>query len=201
MAPNILAADAAGDALTVALEAGGQVLTARRGARAKHDESLLPAVESLLKRAGLEWEDLDAVAVPSGPGRFTGIRIGMAFAAMAGMKLKISALALSRLETAAEKCSADDILAALPGWKKEVYSQLFRRKKSGLASVEDAAWTAPDAWPALQAQAEAKGATVAFHDTDARDLLAPARRRLASGKFPPFKPFYLKPAGYERPGR
>jgi len=193
----ILAVDAAGDALSVALESRGKVLTARRGAKAKHDESLLPAVESLLKRAKLGWKDLDAVAVPSGPGRFTGIRIGMAFAAILAMKLKIPALALSRLEAAAEKSDGTDILAALPGWKEEVYSQLFRGKKP----VGDAAWTTPDAWPAMKAQAEAKGHIVSFHDTDARDLIPVARRRLAAKKIPKFEPFYLKPAGYERPGR
>ena len=197
----ILAVDATGDALTVALETGGKVLTARRGAKTKHDESLLPAVESLLKGAKLSWKDLDAVAVPSGPGRFTGIRIGMAFAAILAMKLKIPALALSRLEAAAEKCCEDDILAALPGWKEEVYSQLFKRRKTGLASMEAAVWTLPAAWPAARAQAEAKGLSVSFHDTDARDLLPVARRYLAAKKIPPFKPFYLKPAGYERPAR
>lgn len=197
----ILAVDATGDDLTVALDAGGKVSTARRGAKTKHDESLLPAVESLLKRARLTWKDLDAVAVPSGPGRFTGIRIGMAFAAILSMKLKIPALALSRLEAAAGKSAAGDILAALPGWKGEVYSQLFRRSKKGLSSAEDAAWTSPDAWPALQARAEAQGHVISFHDTDARDLLPVARRRLAAGNIPKFEPFYLKPAGYERPGR
>lgn len=193
----ILAVDATGDALSVALESEGKVLTARRGAKTKHDESLLPAVESLLKRAKLKWEDLDAVAVPSGPGRFTGIRIGMAFAAVLSMKLKIPALALSRLEAAAEKSDAADVLGALPGWKEEVYSQHFRARKP----VGDAAWTVPAEWPALKAEAEAKGQTVAFSDTDARDLLPVARRRLASKKIPKFEPFYLKPAGYERPGR
>lgn len=193
----ILAVDATGDALTVALETGGKVLTARRAAKTKHDESLLPVVESLLKRAKLTWDDLDAVAVPSGPGRFTGIRIGMAFAAILRMKLKIPALAVSRLEAAAEKSDAHNVLAALPGWKDEVYSQLFKAKKS----VADPAWTAPDAWPALKAQAESQGQTVSFHDTDARDLIPVARRRLASKKIPKFEPFYLKPAGYERPSR
>ena len=193
----ILAVDATGDALTVALEFGGKVLIARRGAQTKHDESLLPAVESLLKRARLRWEDLDAVAVASGPGRFTGIRIGMAFAAILAMKLKIPKLALSRLEAAAEKCGSQDVLAALPGWKSEVYSQVFRGKKP----VGDAVWTSPEDWPKFRDAAEAKGLVVSFHDTDAADLLPVARRRLAAKKIPPFKPFYLKPAGYERPHR
>jgi tRNA threonylcarbamoyladenosine biosynthesis protein TsaB len=196
---NILAVDATGDALTVALDAGGKVFAARRSGRTPHDESLLSAVEGVLKRARLAFDDLDAVAAAAGPGRFTGIRIGLSFAAILGMKLKIPALALSRLEAAAEKSPAEDVLAALPGWKDEVYSQRFRRKKSGLAADGAAAWTSPADWPRIRAEAGAKGMAVAFGDTDAADLLTVARRRLAANSIPPFEPFYLKPAGYEKP--
>jgi tRNA threonylcarbamoyladenosine biosynthesis protein TsaB len=195
---NILAVDAAGEVLSVALESGGKVFAARKSGKRPHDELLLPAVEAVLKRAKITWGDLDAVAAASGPGRFTGIRVGLAFAATVGMKLKIPALALSRLEAAAEKSGAEDVLAALPGWKNEVYHQRFRRNKSGLARGGDAEWTAPDAWPRRSAAAEADGATVAYGDVDATDLLPVARRRIAAKKIPPFAPFYLKPAGYEK---
>lgn len=197
---NILAVDATGDVLSVALEARGKVLRARRRTKG-HDEALLPAVESLLKRARLKWEDLDAVAAAAGPGRFTGIRVGMAFAAIAGLQLKVPALALSRLEAAAEKSEADKILAALPGWKGEVYHRLFRRGKTGQAPAGAAAWTAAADWPRVRAAAEAAGLVVVYGDTDAADLLPVARRRLAAKKIPPFEPFYLKPAGYEKPRR
>lgn len=195
---NILAVDAAGDALTAALDAGGKVYAARRSGKTPHDESLLPAVEGLLKRAKISWDDLDAVAAASGPGRFTGIRIGLSFAAMVGMKLKIPALALSRLEAAAGKSGVGDVLAALPGWKNEVYSQRFRRTKAGLVAEGDAEWTAPEAWPKRREAAESLGRTVVCGDVDAADLLPVARVRLAAKKIPPFEPFYLKPAGYEK---
>lgn len=195
---NILAVDAAGDALTAALDAGGKVYAARRSGKTPHDESLLPAVEGLLKRAKISWDDLDAVAAASGPGRFTGIRIGLSFAAMVGMKLKIPALALSRLEAAAGKSGAGDVLAALPGWKNEVYSQRFRRTKAGLVADGDAEWTAPEAWPKRREAAESLGRTVVYGDVDAAGLLPAARARLAAKKIPPFEPFYLKPAGYEK---
>lgn len=191
---NILAVDATGETVSVAAQAGGKIISVRRSGKRPHDELLLPAVEALLKRAKLSYDDLDAVAVASGPGRFTGIRIGLSFAAILGMKLKIPALALSRLEAAAEKSGADDALAALPGWKNEVYSQRFRRLKA----VGEAAWTAPEEWPRVRAEAEAKGLAVAYYDTDAADLLPVARRRLKDKKLPPLAPFYLKPAGYEK---
>ena len=195
---NILAVDATGEVLSIALDAGGKVVAARKSARRPHDEILLPVVEAVLKRAKISWDDLDAVAAASGPGRFTGIRIGLSFAAILGMKLKIPALALSRLEAAAEKSGVGDVLAALPGWKNEVYHQRFRRKKSGLVAEGGAEWTSPEEWPKVRAAAEARGLAVAYGDVDAADLLSVARRYLKSKKIPPFEPFYLKPAGYEK---
>ena len=195
---NILAVDATGEVLSVALAAGGKVFAARKSGRRPHDELLLPAIEAVLKRAKTSWDDLDAVAAAAGPGRFTGIRIGLSFAAVAGMQLKIPVLALSRLEAAAEKSGVDDVLAALPGWKNEVYHQLFRRKNGAPTAVGEAAWASPEAWPKARADAESRGLAVAYGDTDAENLIPVARRRLAAKRIPPFEPFYLKPAGYEK---
>ncbi len=189
---NILAVDATGEVLSVAV---GRVVMCR--ASKKHDEAVLPIVEAVLKKAKLAWTDLDAVAAASGPGRFTGIRIGMSFAAAAGFQLKIPALAISRLEAAAEKSGAERVLAALPGWKEEVYHQLFVRLKPQGAAI----WSTPQDWPAARAEAEKKNIVVAYGDTDAADLLPVAERLFRAKKTPPFKPFYLKPAGYEKPNR
>jgi tRNA threonylcarbamoyladenosine biosynthesis protein TsaB len=196
---NILAVDATGEALSAALESGGRVFAARRAGRRPHDETLLSVVEGLMKRARLKWTDLDAVAAAAGPGRFTGIRIGLSFAAAAGFQLRIPALALSRLEAAAESAGAERMLASLPGWKGEVYHQEFRRTRAGPREGGPAAWTAPEAWPVARAAAEARGLSVALVDVGAEHLLPVARRRLAARKIPPFAPFYLKPAGYEKP--
>ncbi len=186
---NILAVDAAGEVLSVAL--GGLEL---KRASKKHDEALLPLIERLFKKAGLGWKDLDAVAAASGPGRFTGIRVGMSFAAAAGFQLKIPALAISRLAAAAGKSQSDRVLGALPGWKDEVYAQAYRRGKASGAAT----WTPPQDWPAYRAAAEKRGFSISYGETSAADLLPVARVLLAAKKIPPFKPFYLKPAGYER---
>lgn len=186
----ILAVDCTGDVLSVAI--GG--LELKRAAK-KHDEALLPLVERLLKKAKLAWKDLDAVAAACGPGRFTGIRIGMSFAAAAGFQLKIPALAISRLAAAAGKSKANHVLGALPGWKDEVYSQAYRNGKASGA----ACWSLPQDWPSFRDAAEKKGLEVSYGETSAADLLPIARTLLAAKKTPPFKPFYLKPASYERP--
>ena len=197
----ILAVDATGDDLTVALAARGKRYRARRSSKVPHDEALLPAVEGLMKRARISWKDLDAVAAAAGPGRFTGIRIGLSFAAVVGMERDIPALALSRLEAAADACAADDVLAALPGWKDEVYHQRFRRAGARLKADGPAEWSAAAAWPARKGSAESRGLAVAYGPVGACELLLTAARRLGERSLPPFEPFYLKPAGYEKPRR
>lgn len=188
----ILAVDATGETMTAAL---GAIEISSKAK--KHDDALLPLIERVLKKAKLTWKDLDAIAVASGPGRFTGIRIGMSFAAAAGFQLKIPALAVSRLAAAAARSKDDAVLGALPGWKDEVYTQEYRK---GRARGE-AIWTAPKEWPAFEAAARKRGLTVSYGDTTAADLLPVAQAMLAAKKIPPFKPFYLKPASYERPVR
>lgn len=190
MPKNILAVDATGEILSVALGRHELKVSSK-----KHDDALLPLVKRLLKKAGLGWKDLDAIAAASGPGRFTGIRIGMSFAAAAGFQLKIPALAISRLAAASGRSKEDRVMAALPGWKDEVYTQTY---KKGRADGE-ATWTAPKDWPAFRAEAEKRGLDVSYGETTAADLLPVADACLAAKKIPPFKPFYLKPASYERP--
>jgi tRNA threonylcarbamoyl adenosine modification protein YeaZ len=185
---NILAVDSTGEILSVAVGPHQLLKKAK-----KHDEALLPLVERLLKMAGLKWKDLDAVAAACGPGRFTGIRIGMSFAAAAGFQLKIPALAINRLAAAAGRSPARGVLAALPGWKDEVYSQEYRGGKPRGPAV----WTPPEKWPDYRAAAQRRGLAVVYGETDAADVLPVACALFAAKKIPPFKPFYLKPAGYE----
>jgi tRNA threonylcarbamoyladenosine biosynthesis protein TsaB len=47
---------------------------------AAHAGELMPAVADVMERSGLDWIELDAIAVGVGPGSFTGLRIGIATA-------------------------------------------------------------------------------------------------------------------------
>jgi tRNA threonylcarbamoyladenosine biosynthesis protein TsaB len=70
----------------------------RLGELPAHARELMPAVATVMKRAGLGFADLDAIAVSVGPGSFTGLRIGIstarALARAEGLELRpVSSLA------------------------------------------------------------------------------------------------------------
>jgi len=63
-----------------------------------HDARLAPVVETLMRRAGVAFADLDRVAVVVGPGSFTGVRVGVAFARGLGLSLDIPVVGVTSLE-------------------------------------------------------------------------------------------------------
>lgn len=76
-----LALDTATSRAVVALGGtGGGPLAASWHAGRQHGETLLPAIEALLRDAGVARADLAAIVVGTGPGAFTGLRVGLATA-------------------------------------------------------------------------------------------------------------------------
>lgn len=64
-------------------------------------ERLLPLLEEVLVEAGIGWSDLKAIAVGTGPGNFTGVRIAVAAARGLALGLGIPAVGVTRLEALA----------------------------------------------------------------------------------------------------
>lgn len=203
---TILAVDTTEDRLSAALLAGGRLFLSRGKPGSPHDETMFAAVDRLLGKAGLALEDVSAFAAASGPGRFTGIRIGMAFCAVAAERLKAPAVAVSRLEALAfrAKRAAKTLCAVVPGWRDEKFYQLFKtgggaRPKAGsIKAVGPPVWTTLEGWARARPGIEEAGALVVEACPGAEEVLALAAERLKRGRLPPFEPLYLKPAGYER---
>ena len=76
---NLLAIETSSPVLSVAIKKnGGKLRHATVRGYMKHAENLLPVIDRLLKKEGLQIRDIDAFLIGRGPGSFTGLRIGFA---------------------------------------------------------------------------------------------------------------------------
>jgi tRNA threonylcarbamoyladenosine biosynthesis protein TsaB len=114
-----------------------------------HSARLLRAVDFLLKKNGLEIQDMDGFAVAAGPGSFTGIRIGLStikafsFASRkpAAPVSSLAALALKLRET-----SGRLFCPFLDAKKQEVYAALFEMCNGELRPIIREGAYGPDAF-------------------------------------------------------
>lgn len=108
--------------------------------RKTHSERLLPSIDNLLRECGLGLEDMDAIAVTTGPGSFTGLRIGLSSAKGLGWALNKPILGVSTLLSLACNIpySSYTICPILDARKGEVYSSLFSMRDGALVrEMED----------------------------------------------------------------
>jgi tRNA threonylcarbamoyl adenosine modification protein YeaZ len=102
MAETVLAFDtSAAHCAAALLLPGGRVLTRLEPMEKGQAERLMPLLEDLLREAGLGWSDLTRLAVGTGPGNFTGVRISVAAARGLALGLGIPAIGITRLEALA----------------------------------------------------------------------------------------------------
>jgi tRNA threonylcarbamoyladenosine biosynthesis protein TsaB len=125
---KLLAVDTALGACSVAVLDGDTVLAHRfedmtRG----HAEALAPMVEAAMRQVGIAFTDLDRLAVTTGPGTFTGQRVGLAF--MRGMRvaLKKPLIGVTTLEAMAAATGAMRAAAIHDAKRDEAY--LLLREK------------------------------------------------------------------------
>ena len=77
---NILAIECTHEALSVAVVKGGIVTEAVSADWKRAAESLVPLVEQVMTESRLNRRELEYIAISSGPGSFTALRIGMSVA-------------------------------------------------------------------------------------------------------------------------
>jgi tRNA threonylcarbamoyladenosine biosynthesis protein TsaB len=97
----ILGIDTSGARCAVAVLTDATVVRRAEGMERGHAEALMPMVEAALAEAGTEYRGLTRVAVCTGPGSFTGIRIGIAAARGLALGLGVPAVGITRLEALA----------------------------------------------------------------------------------------------------
>jgi len=111
----ILAFDTATDVATSALVADGEVL----GERASRAVTLLEDVDALLRQAGTHTRDLQGLAVGTGPGSFTGVRIGLSTARGLALALGLPVAGVSTLDALA--AGASGALPVIDARRREVF--------------------------------------------------------------------------------
>lgn len=111
---NYLAIDTCGEHLTVIVKAFGKSETAYiSDSGVKHSEQLMPLVENVLEKVGATVNDMDVFCAVTGPGSFTGIRIGVSavkgFADATGKKV----LGVTSFDTLAYNIKSSKTLATI----------------------------------------------------------------------------------------
>jgi len=126
---KILALDSSSTTGSVALCCGERLVAESiLNVKSTHSEKLLVQIDLLLHEAGWSIADLDLLAVVTGPGAFTGLRIGIATIKGLAQVLDTPVVAVSSLQAIAMNLPlvTAPICAFLDARKSEVYSQLFR---------------------------------------------------------------------------
>ena len=121
---KILAIETSGRTFSVAVSENGAVLSEIfLDCGQIHSEKLIPSIKKLFKTARWQFKDIDKIAVSTGPGSFTGIRVGLTCARILGQALNIPVAGLNTLELLTFAASGDgaNTVAAVDAGRGEVY--------------------------------------------------------------------------------
>ena len=161
---------AAGVCADARVGAAGFTQTAPGGALAS--TKLLPLLRSLLARAGMEWQDIGAIAYGQGPGAFTGLRTACAVAQGLGFGIGCRLLPIDSLLIVAEDArlqvdlpESGDVAVAMDARMDEAYAAHYRWQGRRWQVVQaPALLTLPAlnaAWSALPPRGVAAGSALA----------------------------------------
>ncbi len=141
---NILAFDTVTESLSIAVATDrgcdGQQLHPGVG----HSRMLLPEIDRLLERNDLRIEDIDLIAVGTGPGSFTGVRIGVAAAQAIAFASNtpvigvssLAAMAYAPIADADESVqNSDRVLAVIDARMGEMYAGFYEITSEDLQAV------------------------------------------------------------------
>lgn len=104
-----------------------------------HSQTLMPMVDELLKNTGLSVNDIYAVAVNTGPGSFTGVRIGVAAVKGIAFPKNLPCISVSTLESMAYNMLGNDciVCSVMDARCSQVYNALFRVNGCSVTRMTD----------------------------------------------------------------
>lgn len=147
----ILCLETATPSCSVALIHNGEVLACEEDPKGQnHSEKITLFIDSVMKKAGISYNQLDAVAVSMGPGSYTGLRIGVSTAKGICYAVSKPLIAVETLESMAyggkvvissevEKSSVNDnmiLIPAIDARRMEVYAAIFDENVNKIRNTE-----------------------------------------------------------------
>ncbi len=155
-----------------------------------HSQTLMPMIDNTVKQSGINFSDIDLIAVSAGPGSFTGVRIGVATAKGLAFTENKRCAGVSTLEAIA--CTAQIyngiVCAVMDARCQQVYNALFRFKNGEMHRIcEDRAISIPELDAELAKLSEivllaGDGAVICKNTmTYEKLVLAPENVRMQSG--------------------
>lgn len=145
--PVILAIETGTRAGSVAVARGEEILASRSGdASSSHSQDLIENIEAILQKAGVELSAVDLLAAATGPGSFTGLRIGLATAKSLAVSLDRRCVGVSTLGAVAHAAGvAERVVALLPAGRGEVFAQMFAVHNDVVEPLDEPAHISPQA--------------------------------------------------------
>ena len=146
---NLLAFDTSTEILRAAVQRTGATALEEEAAGGVHaSAALIPLLQVLLARAGLELRALDAIVFGRGPGSFTGLRTACAVAQGLGFGARVPVLGVDTLlavaEDARQRSGADRIVTVLDARMGEVYAGRYVHDAGGWRREGDMVLARPD---------------------------------------------------------
>jgi tRNA threonylcarbamoyladenosine biosynthesis protein TsaB len=99
----------------------------------RHVETLVPAIAFMCRQAGVDLDEIGAVAVDVGPGLFSGLRVGVASAKTFAQALRVPVVGVTSLDLLAfpVRHSSRLIVPAIDARRGELYYALYRQVPGG----------------------------------------------------------------------
>ena len=137
---NILAFDTASTSGAVALIKDDVLIAhTQLNIGLTHSELLLPSIDHLMTITGMEMSAVDAVAITSGPGSFTGLRIGFSTAKGMALGLGKPLIPIPTLDVLAQNGAGFDglIVPIMNARRQQVYTAVYRSDGHHISRVSD----------------------------------------------------------------
>jgi tRNA threonylcarbamoyladenosine biosynthesis protein TsaB len=150
--PIVLALDTSSAVGGVALARGAEILgeeTWHAGGR--QTVQILPAAVRLCERAGLALADVSLVVVATGPGSFTGLRVGVSLAKGVASALGIPLVGVPTLDVVASQFRdvGRDVVALVDAGRGQVYAAAYRHSRGASTRQGEFAVLSEDELPAF----------------------------------------------------